>query len=74
MPTPRPVAFVSRQRLVGRTNGSSIYLLNLAATSCAESSPWRRTKGAGANWGKKPLLSPRHTSLPMRHRVGSLPG
>ena len=31
MPTPRPVAFVSRQRLVGRTNGSSIYLLNLAA-------------------------------------------
>ena len=24
MPTPRPVAFVSRQRLVGRTNGSSI--------------------------------------------------
>lgn len=70
MSRPYPVAFVSRQRLVGRTNGSSAYLLDLAAAAKQAGMECSLIQPSPSLFGRIPVLRLRpEMELFARHKV-----
>lgn len=56
VPRPSPVTLVSRQRLVGRTNGSSAYLLDLAAAVRQAGLDCSLVQPSPSLFGRMPIL------------------